>query len=730
MPAFGPTDAFKEAAGFNREYANWSFQQFKDWLDRANQSGAISERLRQQVEEYLQEQIRNGFASPEDIGQIASRIIPGLEDAISRRQGRLNDIQELWNQRTPSGETIGQLFENSNQEGVDISRGQEMNQSEIDNLANRQFGREEEASNEVRQNIGQSYGGFRSGVDDTFGAARRNNARVSQNILNSNTDAFGRLRTDNTNTASTLRRLSGETTGGLNESDDALMRRLNARRSGVYGETRGALEGTIGGLESGTRETYNPLIQRAGERYGQLGESGEETFNESLKSLESMGPAGDAIAARLARSMAPARAQTAENLRRAGIGPNDPQYASVMAAVDADIAAKMDDARATAAMQTVDRANAVRSERQGMRERLAERELGSTERLSTAMRTALNNLGLTRFEELRNLNLGELDDETRQQVDRELRRQGLTINDLERQIQLEGRRQTNEANLTVDEQDRGRSILEGELNRENQLSIDQSDRSIALGREEGQLSRGEILRRLSANQGIDEARGNASIRTNDQAFQRTQDWRRNNDQIQVLKRAMEREDFETAANLMREMNGEEITALNLRQMAYDKGLDWVINNYQRRDAGAGNLANMYAREQQNQQGAARTAVDFGEQASGNYARTYQQESGKGGWGTRLITGAAQMVAGAIPGVGPILATGMGMARNSMQQPQQGGYGTPAQGGASAYGGGWQQPVYARTPPYVQPQQQSGGNGGWWGQFYNNLKDQTYSGYGN
>lgn len=683
MPAFGPTDAFREAAGFNREMGNWSFAQFKDWLDRANQSGAISSQIRDQILGYAQNQIERGFASPDDVRAIANQIVPGVEEALQRRQDRLNQIQENFNNRTPTAETMARLNENLQGGADDITQTGGLDQGEIDATTGRAFGREDDVTNRIQQQIGSSYGGFEGGVNDSFGSMRRRNDQVGGEIIAGLNRGYSGLRDDNASTARRLQDRSGATTQDLIGSGNATFNRIGQLGDTTYGGIRGSLGSTIGNMEEGNRETYGNLLSRLGNTYTDLRQGADETYDAALRDAENLGPTGDALAARVGRSFAPAKASAMSRLRRAGVDVNDPQYDAVMRNLEADQARAMDDSLAGSAERSVERINQLRLGRQDSRERLGLGEQQGNERLQTALRGALDSLGWNQYTEGRDIDLSQLDQRSRTLLNAELNRQGLTLADLERQQGIEQNRLDRNIGLTEGEQDRTRATRLDQLNRETDLATGQSDRVINLGREAGQLSRGETLRNLGSQQDIDANRTNATIANNNRQFDRTQQWRNQGNQTAMLQRAMDNEDFQTAANILQMMNGEELTAMDVRNMAYNMGNDWVLNNYARQDAGAANMANIYAREQQQQNNAAEIARGFGNDAANNYARTYQQEAGRGGWGTRLLVGGA--TAGLnmlVPGLGTAVG---GIANNALG-------GTSANGGGRSNGGGGGYPV--------------------------------------
>ena len=720
MPAFGPTDAFKEASGFSREYGNWNFQQYRDWLNRMQSSGAISDRLRDQLEAYAQRQIQEGFASPEDMRAIAERIVPGVEEAIQRRQGRLDDLQALFNARTLPADTMARIEESVQGQAADITRTGDQQQREIEDLYARTQGNNEQTSRDVGTNIGETARSLQGGINDRCGGMRRSNAGSRDRIFDATRGAYDDLGDANR-----------DTTRDLLDSGEAAFDEMGRRRDSGYNALRSDLAGTIGNLERGSDATTNHIISRAYDVYGKargstadtfddLKGSATSTYDEAIADAESLRPNSEAQVARVARSFAPTVAATASRLRRRGIDAGDAQYDAVMREVEADRARAMDDSAAESGERAVDRINELRIGRQGAAERLGIGELDRTTDLSVreqdqyaqeknALRDILNNLGLKRYAEAKDLGLSEMSDAERQLLNREAMRQGLELGALERKIGLEENRLKTNIGTETDA-----------LERDISLGIGQTDRNVAIGDRAGKDYRDELVRSSGVTDRNETTRSGANLDLADTQFNRTQDWRQRQQQTELLRRAIEGEDFDRAAQIATMLNGEEITAMDMRRQAYEQGRDWVIDNYTRQDAGAANLGNIYARESQRETTAAQTARGFGSDAADAYDTTYQREAGKGGWGTRLIGGALTAAApflNAVPGVGPILSAGVGMAGQAVSgaAPQPGQYGSsgtssqPSGGGASPFNFGWVIPTY-RTTQQQQQNRQIGNTG--------------------
>lgn len=717
MPAFNTSAAYREAAGFPREYGAWNWQQFQDWLDNAARSGNISNALRDQVISYASSRFDSGYSSPGDIRSRGEDIMP-VNDILAVRRGNLDRIGEMNAGRTTAGQTMDSVYGQLGGMADDISRTGELTQREIDDLYGRNSGRREQTDREYVDNLSDTYGSARAGVNDTFGSLRGRNEGLTGDIQNSISANFGGLRRNNANV-----------TRGLLDDSLSAFDDVAGRTGSTYSGLRGDLDRTVGGLEGGARDVYGNLISRQGSEYdrlsgtregtfGDLSRSGDETYDSAIASAEGLLPTGDALAARMARQFAPVVANVKQRLRTAGVGPNDLQSVSALSDVEARRAEAMDDAQATGMGEAVDRLNRLREGRHADRVRLGlgnldrnidltESQLNRNERLQETLRDTMERLGMRRFSESRDLNLGELSDVERQTLNRELQRQGLSLGELEREI-----------SLGVGQSDRGVRAAEAGFNRESDLAQGQSDRVTGLGLQQGQDFRNNLIRSSLLGREDEMNRTAGTINNMDVGFNRTQDWRDRNINAAQLQRAMEMGDFQTASNLLREMNQEEMAGLDLRNTQYDRGEDWIGRNDAIRDSSMGNLANIYAREQGRQLDAAGMANRFGNTASQAYGQTAQQEAGRGNWGWRLIGGlGAAGLNYLLPGSGDMLNGIMGSSGLYGPQGQQGGRGGPG-GGQGGYGGGnqfsfnWLQPYLnrtptpsVRTPPFVAASQQ-------------------------
>jgi hypothetical protein len=704
MPAFGPTSAFKEASGFPREYADWSYDQFKQWLFNATDSGAISRELRDQIVAYARQQLEQGFPEPEVIRAIGAQVVPGVEEALQRRTGRIDTIQQLFAGRVPTSTTMDTIGANNEGMAGDIQRTAGMTQDEIDRLYSAIGSRNEGTSQDIVGNIGETTRSLQGGVNDSFGTLRKQNFGTRDNVVNAIGDQYGGLLKDAGGTYDAQSTANKSVTGNLKGTGDTAFADIFSKIGAAYGLTGGQLEETIKGLEGGAGGTYEDILSRlegtfgdlkskTTDTFGNLKADAGQTYDEAIKEQQAMAPTGEAQVAQTARSFAPAVAAAKGRLRARGIGGNEAQSQAIIGDVEAERARAMDDKAANFGVGQQDRMNALRLGRQKTMQDLGTGELStniglsteeqsSYERLQTGLRDTLERLGLTRYAQQKDINLGKLADEEKQLVNRELMRQGLSLGELQREMDIAKTKQQETARLTENKLDKGIAATNKGLENEIGLGIGQSDRSIALGSKAGDDYRAELMRRFGVDAQNEASRTQGSLSNLDSSYTRTQDWRNAGNQAALLQRALETEDWQTAANILREQNQEELTAMDVRNLAYNKGQEWLSQNLGRKDAAMSNLANMYAQEGSRANTAAQIAQGFGNNAATNYAKTYQQEAPKGNWGTRALIGAG---AAGLDLLVPGLGSSVGGAIGGAFTPAGGGGGAP---GSGQYGGGW------------------------------------------
>lgn len=737
MPAFSSSTAFNEANGFPREFGNWSFDQYQQALAQANNSRDLGNWATNWGLNYNLDRANNGYTSPTDLRNRGNEIMP-VDPTIQARGDRLNRISDLNAGRTPASQTMGNVYDRLNGQAEDIGRTGQMTQDELDALYSRTSGRNDTANRDFENNLTDTYGTAQRNVNSEFGALRGGNSRLTDNITSATSGTMGRLRGANNANADdlfgssqgTFRDLAANrdsTYGGVRRNLNDTVSGMEGRSGRTYGGVRNDLNSTVSGLEGGSNRTYGDLQGGSDQTYNRLTGAREGTFDtlqggadtaygDAISSAEALKPQGDALAARMGRQFAPAVANVKQRLRTAGVGPNDLQSISALSDIEAKRAAAMDDAQASEMGSYTDRLNSLRVGQQTNRQNLGlgnlDRNIGlgqdeqaGRERLQLGRQGAAERLGMTRYNEGRDLALGEntdsqnlatmrygqgrdldlsqLTDTERQDMNREQQRQD-----------IQNRRFDNEAQLSTAELDRNTGAAERGFGRETDLATGAVDRSNRLGLEQGGEYRTNVLRNSEAQRQADQQRTAGTLSNLDTQFGRTQDWRNAGTQADLLGRNLERDDFNTNADLLREQNQNDLTNLDLRNSSYDRGRQWTADDMSTRDAAAGNVTQYGTREQARQLDLSRLGQGFGTQAQTSYNQARTNTQGDGNWGTRLIGGIASAGLNMLaPGAGTAFGGVYGSATGT---GTQGTYGSGQGGGGSPYSFSWLTPQLQNT----------------------------------
>lgn len=206
----------------------------------------------------------------------------------------------------------------------------------------------------------------------------------------------------------------------------------------------------------------------------------------------------------------------------------------------------------------------------------------------------------------------------------------------------------------------GRGELEGEIG----LHSEQSGIIRNLGREAGDLYRGETVRSTGALQGIDRDRSDRTVTNTNQDYDRTNRFWDEKSDAAVFDRGLNLEDWNTGANLTREAGAIDREGIDLNKQVSDAGMAYNMYDLARRDAGNEGIKG-YGRDQYgNMYRSGQMAMGYGDQATQNYKTAYALNAPKAGYGLKALAGVGaagmDMVA---PGSGQILRSGYGATQN-------------------------------------------------------------------
>ena len=169
MSFWGLSRSGKDMRGMMNEIPRWQFDQFKRLAGNGNDLYDAAGQLRPEYLNLLRQQIDQGFGTPGDIRGLGKQVMPGVEDAISRRWGRLGQIGNQWNKTTKAGQTMGDINNAMNRYQGDILRTGGQNAGDINSTYNRMFGRVGKSSGKLTDLITNTYGRERGSANDAYG---------------------------------------------------------------------------------------------------------------------------------------------------------------------------------------------------------------------------------------------------------------------------------------------------------------------------------------------------------------------------------------------------------------------------------------------------------------------------------------------------------------------------------------------------------------------------------
>lgn len=609
--AFGPSNAQKDAEGFPREQGAWNRQQYIDWLARANQAGWNADNWQPWAVNRFQDWGTHGLGTPDDVRNYGNWIMPGRQSVVDSRRGRLDQIG------TDFDQTFGGSQNRWNDLGAGIGSNYDITQGDINGTFSRVGDRADSTHRDIVGNIGDTYGSARQGVLDTVTGLRTGAQGTFDDMLAGTAGLYGDLQ--------------GRSTGRFDD--------LGQRTGNAYGDMRSDSGATFGGAAGRAAGVYGGLRSDSEATHGGLRRNNEGAYDTAETTLQRLNPAGDATAARRARSFAPQVALAMGRLRAAGIDPNSPEAASLLGRVETARSRATDDAYGDETRQYVDRANDLTLGREGVNRGLALSGLRNRQDLATTEE------GIGRGLALAGLN----------------NRQGLTEREQEIARSLGLGEMENFQRLGTEQGAIDRGLQRDRLGNDQRLAMDRlgMDTNLTLGA--GHDFRNELTRNLGTTAGLDLDWLGQTNRNRNNAFAQTWDWTQGAN-------ALDQSGFNTRANLGREQNAEDAWRYNFDTMApWQTGLDWMNNQNRVQQNAAGTVLNAGNAAAGQATSAAQTARGFGNDAANNFQQTWQYESPNAAWLLKMLASAGQAaMTGGMTGGG--------------QNPWAGGYNPGGNGG--------------------------------------------------
>lgn len=206
---WGMSQAGREAEGWPREYGAWSQGQFKNWLDRSDEQYAGGEAAQNWARAWAENRANQGIGAPGQMIEYGRQIMPGVDDYVSAKRGRLQDSIDRWGELPTWQDTMGRI--------------------DAANDANRQVNRDnlsyiDQTRNYALQDIGDTYGRG-VGYEDT---------------------AYGKNVGDLTDRYNDLEAQAREEYGGLRQQNRDLFGGLRDKNRDVYGGLKASAEDTYG----------------------------------------------------------------------------------------------------------------------------------------------------------------------------------------------------------------------------------------------------------------------------------------------------------------------------------------------------------------------------------------------------------------------------------------------------------------------------------------------------
>lgn len=168
MSAFGLSETGKSARSRLEQIPSYYMEEMLRQLGISKEELDGIPGLRNAFEQYLQQQMEQGFGTPEDIAGLGSRILPGVEgynDSRSSRTQRLRDVAgALPNAAQVRGEMSGVLDQYGNSLTGDFASVQ----GDINDTFNRVDALQSGRERDIVGSIGDSYGAAQKAVTDTY----------------------------------------------------------------------------------------------------------------------------------------------------------------------------------------------------------------------------------------------------------------------------------------------------------------------------------------------------------------------------------------------------------------------------------------------------------------------------------------------------------------------------------------------------------------------------------
>jgi hypothetical protein len=175
---WGMDQAGREAEGWPREYGAYSSDAFKNWLKRSDSRYAAGEAGADWARGYQENRANQGIGSVGQIDEYGRQIMPGVDEYVSNKKGRIQDATDRFSQLPGWQDTMAKI-DAANEANRRVNSD---NLSYIDQTRNYALRDIADTYDRGVGNEGETYGKNVGDLTDRYNDLRKNNA-----------DTYGRL---------------------------------------------------------------------------------------------------------------------------------------------------------------------------------------------------------------------------------------------------------------------------------------------------------------------------------------------------------------------------------------------------------------------------------------------------------------------------------------------------------------------------------------------------------
>jgi len=166
---WGLDNAGKEAQGWPREYGAYQSQAYKDWLAQKNKNISAAESASTWNKDYNLRRAEQGVGDTTDIRDIGKRIMPGVDDYVTAKRGRIQDETDAFEKLPSADETMDKINRATSDKGEYIRQTRDANLTDIGDTYHRGMASEQEASDYVTKDLTDRYDSLRANTRDAYG---------------------------------------------------------------------------------------------------------------------------------------------------------------------------------------------------------------------------------------------------------------------------------------------------------------------------------------------------------------------------------------------------------------------------------------------------------------------------------------------------------------------------------------------------------------------------------